>query len=576
MFEHHPHPIAVRSFMVAVYLALLVGCLPRTTNPAAPVPANLVATAGDALVTLTWTASTGATGYNVKRATINGGPYTQLAAPTSPGYKDSSVTDGVTYYYVVSALNTAGESANSVQVSATPEAPKVPPPAPINLAATPGDSVVTLTWTASSGATSYYVKRSTTSGGPYTKIAAPTTTSYTDTSLTNGTTYYYVVSAINSVGESANSAQVGGVPSPPPPKTFGTWINVTPSGVNLTGSTLPCGTLAIENDGTQTIQADSANPANLYVQFTCQGIWKSTDYGATWTGPINTGTNGAAVGDCSGGIAISPGSAASVPTIYEACIRGSGIGFWKSLDGGVNWANYVVTPTARQDYYPPVFDPDDENHLLLAAHEFDSIVESVDGGQNWTSVPLANGMLQDGGTGFIFFVNTGNASTTRGNWLWIAQQSGGKFGTWRTTNGGAAWVRVDKNEHPIGASQIYQPGNDGVVYMAGAYSALGWGVLRSKDYGETWAHVGMTNNETVVLGTSKNVYSMYGYPAGPGSSYDTFFEIASQPGTGVWVAPGTPAGLTQGSAQISVVNDGTHNVLVGAMWNSGVWRYIEP
>jgi hypothetical protein len=512
----------------------------------------------------------GATGYNVKRATTSGGPYTQLASPTSPTYTDSSVTNGTTYYYVVSALNDAGESANSAEISATPKASSVPPAVPTNLAATAGDSVVTLTWTASSGAKSYYVKRSTTSGGPYTQIAAPASNSYTDTALTNGTTYYYVVSAINSAGESANSAQVSAVPSPPPPTTFGTWTNVTPSGVDLTGS-LPCG-----NFGAATVQADPAHPSNLYTEFNCQGIWKSTDYGVTWTGPINTGTNGAAVGDCSGGIAISPYSTASVPTIYESCVRGAGIGFWKSVDGGVNWTRYVVTPTNRQDYYPPVVDPYDENHLLLTGHEQDSIVESVDGGQNWTAISMANGMLQNGGTGFIFFVNTGNATTTRGTWLWIAQQSGGSYGTWRTVNSGATWVQVDKNEHPVGASQIYQPDNSGVVYMAGAYSALGWGVLRSNNYGQTWTQVGMTNNETVVLGTSKNVYSMYGYPAGPGGSSNPSFEVASQPGTGTWVAPGTPAGLAQGSAQISVVNDGTHNVLVGAMWNSGVWRYIEP
>ena len=144
------------------------------------------------------------------------------------------------------------------------------------------------------------------------------------------------------------------------------------------------------------------------------------------------------------------------------------------------------------------------------------------------------------------------------------------------SNSGATWVQVDKNEHPLGASQIYQPDTNGVVYMAGVYSALGRGVLRSNDYGQTWTHVGMTNNETVVVGTPKNVYSMYGFPFGPGGSVNPFFEVASQPGTGTWVAPGTPAGLTQGSAQISVVNDGTHNILVGAMWNSGVWRYIEP
>ena len=69
-----------------------------------------------------------------------------------------------------------------------------------------------LSWSASTGATSYNVKRSTTSGGPYTTIASPTTTSYTDTGLTNGTTYYYVVSAVNAAGESANSAQVSAAP----------------------------------------------------------------------------------------------------------------------------------------------------------------------------------------------------------------------------------------------------------------------------------------------------------------------------------------------------------------------------
>jgi hypothetical protein len=570
MFDHHPNLIAFRGFMIAVCLALLVGCLPRTTHPAAPVPANLVATAGDAMVTLTWTASSGATGYNVKRATARGGPYTQLAAPTSTGYTDSSVTNGTAYYYVVSALNAAGESANSADASATPMAPSVPPAAPTNLTATVGDAQVSLTWSASSGAKSYHVKRSTTSGGPYTQTAAPTSTSFTDTSLTNGTTYYYVVSAINSAGESANSAQVSAAPSPPPPTTFGTWINVTPSGVDLT-NTLGCG-----NYGAATVQADPVHPSNLYTEFNCQGIWKSTDYGVTWVGPINTGTNGAAVGDCSGGIAISPYSTANVPTIYESCIRGNGIGFWKSIDGGVNWTRYVVAPTSRQDYYPPVVDPYNENHLLMTGHEFDSLVESVDGGQNWTNVSIANGMLQNGGTGFVFFINTGNASATRGTWLWMAQQSSGIYGTWRTTSSGATWVQVDKNEHSPGAAQIYQPDNNGVIFIAGAYSALGWGVLRSNDYGQTWTHVGMTNNETVVFGTSKNVYSMYGYPVGPGGSSNPAFEIASQPGTGNWVAPGTPAGLTQGSSQVSVVNDGTHNVFVGAMWNSGVWRYIEP
>src|SRR5258708_22685153 len=72
------------------------------------------------------------------------------------------------------------------------------PPTPTGLTATAGNAQVMLAWTASTGATSYYVRRSTTTGGPYTPIATQTATSYTDTGLTNGTNYYDLVSAYNS------------------------------------------------------------------------------------------------------------------------------------------------------------------------------------------------------------------------------------------------------------------------------------------------------------------------------------------------------------------------------------------
>jgi hypothetical protein len=212
----------------------------------------------------------------------------------------------------------------------------------------------------------------------------------------------------------------------------------------------------------------------------------------------------------------------------------------------------------------------------MAGHEMDYLVESVDGGQTWTNVNLASGMLENGGTGAIFFINTGDAAGSRGTWLWMAQGNGGTYGTWRTSNNGGTWVQVDKNEHPHGASQIYQPDNNGVVFMAGLYSSLGWGVLRSTDYGQTWTHFGGTGDETVVIGTSKNLYSMFGYPIGIGGTNAPNFEVAAQPGTGTWISPSVPAGLNQGAAQFCVVNDGTHNVIVGAMWNNGLWRYVEP
>jgi enterochelin esterase-like enzyme/fibronectin type 3 domain-containing protein/regulation of enolase protein 1 (concanavalin A-like superfamily) len=375
----------------------------RFGGPSSPVsipsvPSGLVATAGIERAALRWTASSTATSYNVKRATTSGGTYTTVANVAGTNYTDRGVIGGTTYYYVVSALNVGGESADSGQASVTPtvnvpspwltrdigavglagsasftngvftmvgsgadigsaadafrfvhvttngdctiiarvasldgyinpwskagvmireslatnaanvfvgvttgngviwqyrsstggvtstnnttgpSAPYwvklvrsgntftayrsadgvswtlqgtttitmastvyvglaitshnlytlcaatfdhvtgpgwTPPPvlAPTGLVATAGIEQVALRWMASSSATSYSVKRGTTSGGPYTTIATVTTTNYTDTFVIGRTTYYYVVSALsNAAGESGNSAQVSATP----------------------------------------------------------------------------------------------------------------------------------------------------------------------------------------------------------------------------------------------------------------------------------------------------------------------------------------------------------------------------
>ncbi len=224
MFINGRKSFALPGLVLAGCWALLAGCAgsesPANSTPtqvvAAAVPSGLTATAGNSLVTLAWSASSGATSYHVKRATTSGGPYAQLAESNTPGYQDTTAANGTTYFYVVSALSSAGESADSAQVSATPSATTptaVAPATPTGLSANAGNAQASLTWSASSGATSYNVKRSTNNGGPYTQVSSPTSTSYTDSSLTNGTTYYYVVSAVNSTGESANSAQASVTPA---------------------------------------------------------------------------------------------------------------------------------------------------------------------------------------------------------------------------------------------------------------------------------------------------------------------------------------------------------------------------
>lgn len=332
------------------------------------VPLNLTAATGSSPVALNWSPVTGATGYNVKRAIWSGGPYTTVGSSASTNYSDSTVTNGTTYYYVVSAVNGGSESFNSLEASVTPvsydpnfsfENPSVGtyqynpsggawtftaqsgangsgiaanasaftsanpnspdgvqvayvqgiatisqvisnfvpgtsnlvtfsaaqravyvnggqtwslkinnvtvasfapaaaatnyvsysatfkasstnqtvsfagtdlhggdntifldkiriqtviPPVPTGLSATPGSNQVALIWNAASGATGYNLKRSLTSGSGYVTNASVAVTNYTDTLTTNGTMYYYVVSAVNAGGESANSVEVGARP----------------------------------------------------------------------------------------------------------------------------------------------------------------------------------------------------------------------------------------------------------------------------------------------------------------------------------------------------------------------------
>lgn len=245
-----------------------------SATPAAPVtkpaaPAGLTAKSGNAEVTLAWTASTGASSYIVTRAAAAAGPYTQIGTSVSTSYTATGLTNGTAYYFEVLAVNTAGSSAPSADATATPSAAVTAPAAPSGLTATDGNAQVSLSWTASSGATSYHVKRATVSGGPYTVVAMPASVSYVDTGLMNGSTFYYVVSAVNSVGESANSSQVTGTPT----STVGTSgppaVCTAPFGEDTSATTVTVGT------GTAASCTESALASALakggVIRFSCGG-----------------------------------------------------------------------------------------------------------------------------------------------------------------------------------------------------------------------------------------------------------------------------------------------------------------
>jgi len=248
------------------------------TAPATPpgAPQGLVATAGDATVTLTWSApsSNGGspiTNYRIYRSTTGGGETLQATIGNVLTYSDTSVTNGVTYYYQVSAVSNVGEGPRSNEASATPTAPAGPPGAPQGLVATAGDATVTLTWSAPSSnggspITNYRIYRGTSSNGETLKATIGNVLTYTDTSVTNGVTYYYQVSAVNGAGEGPRSNEASATPSPPPPPPPDFGISATPASLSL----------QIGSSGTSTIALTSLNgfagTIGLSTSIACSGL----------------------------------------------------------------------------------------------------------------------------------------------------------------------------------------------------------------------------------------------------------------------------------------------------------------
>jgi predicted phage tail protein len=218
-----PAPHAAGSPLV---LTAIQGPQARILNPGPPT--GLTATAGNGQVTLSWRAPAadgGAAiiGYDVYEGTSSGG---ESGSPvnssliTTTSYTATGLTNGSTYYFTADAVNDADlHSARSTEASATPVAPATAPGAPTGLSATAGDAQVTLAWKApaSDGGeqiTGYNVYEGTSANFKTTdRVASSTGTSVTVMKLTDGTTYYFKVTAVNGVGEGPASGAVSAAPA---------------------------------------------------------------------------------------------------------------------------------------------------------------------------------------------------------------------------------------------------------------------------------------------------------------------------------------------------------------------------
>jgi len=199
--------------------ALIVSGGTTGANPPPAAPTGLSAAAGDASVSLDWNDNPepDLASYNVKRSTSAGGPYTQVNNVTVSQYNDTGLTNGVTYYYVVTAVDTASnESGNSNQASATPQGGVVEPPVADFTASDTdideGDSV-TFTDTSTNNPTSWSWTFE--GGTPGTSTAQNPTVTYN----TEGT-YNVTLTATNSAG-SDGETKIDYITVTAPPPTVG-------------------------------------------------------------------------------------------------------------------------------------------------------------------------------------------------------------------------------------------------------------------------------------------------------------------------------------------------------------------
>jgi fibronectin type 3 domain-containing protein len=182
----------------------------QTTIPSTPAGLS-VTDQSSSSISLSWGSVSGASGYRIYYSTSTTRPSSYSYSTTSTSYTVTGLSSGTTYYFWVSAYNSAGEGSASSRISATTSATTSVsiPSEPTGVSATvQSSSSIRLSWNSVSSASIYLIYHSTSTTRPSSYSYYTTSTSYTVTGLSSGTTYYFWVSARNSAGEGVASSRV--------------------------------------------------------------------------------------------------------------------------------------------------------------------------------------------------------------------------------------------------------------------------------------------------------------------------------------------------------------------------------
>ena len=371
----------------------------RATGATPDMPANPRGTAGDGYVTLSWTASstentrTDRYEYRQKAGTGPYGSWRRISnlnsAGSSRSHRVTGLTNGTTYTFQVRAVRsdegtppveTPSEASNEVTVSLGTTA--VPPGAPTNVIATPGNAQVALSWSApadgGAAISRYEYKQETTSGGNLGRwtTTGGTGTTYTVTGLTNGTPYYFQVRAVNRVGNGPASVVASTTPALTATDTTLRTLTVSPGTLTpaftaatrsysvTVGSGVSEVTVAAaptKSTATATITPVDANPtaaghqvavsigvANIRVRV--QDGTTTGDYtvAVTRTGALPAAPTGLAATAGDGEVTLSWTAAASGATAitryqYQQRVGANAYGLWRDIpNSGASTMSYTV------------------------------------------------------------------------------------------------------------------------------------------------------------------------------------------------------------------------------------------
>jgi photosystem II stability/assembly factor-like uncharacterized protein len=358
-------------------------------------------------------------------------------------------------------------------------------------------------------------------------------------------------------GGSSNAGGAGGsdagAPMPTGPLMLvpGQWTNISPPELYRPHASAP-------PYGCMDIQLQPDNASTLYLTTDIEGMWKSTDMGATWKqignlpSPVSPGV-----------IAIDPTAPANM--YYIGGVRGASVGFWVSKDGGDTWTEPDGFKAKADnsadgwsnDLYDVKADPADFKHVIVTFHApwaFTNpagVLESKDGGASWTRrMPGSNW-----GSGHsIWFL--GNSTT----WLLGAQYGG----YWRTTDSGVTWKQVSTVNMQHGGTSSFVS-SSGVLYV-GALSNL----LRSTDNGQTFETVAPHTSDGyyAVVGDGNFLYTQLGNTGGNGTGKDQSYIVSPEGDGKTWT---TYNDQTFADGPYRMTFDAKNRIIYSANWNAGVW-----